>query len=177
MNKREEAIMWKQFITESPWMSSPLPDKFDQQMSSYTSEDIKNKYEFVEKFQDGEIYGNDNELALIFDNALVSYYQYQPKETHIQTKMSWQRKGSNGVFSKFFAEYIIPRFKVVESDYGLTPSAFNMWKKLIILYPQYNFYAKDDDKLYRLTDPMDVYTYQDPIIKDPNSTFIAEYHE
>lgn len=167
--------MWEQFIAESPWMSAPLSDRFDQQMSNLSIDTIASKYTLFDEFDEGDIYISENEVLLVKNHQLVCYYKFQQFHDYIQTKMTWQRKGENGTFRKFFAEYIVPTFKVVESDYSLTPLAFDMWKKLIILYPHYNYYTKDNGKIYKLKDPNDVYTYSDPITKDENSTFIVEY--
>lgn len=175
--KKDDVIMWEQFIVESPWMSAPLPDAFDEKMLSISVEEIKQKYDFIEKFINGEVYGKRGQLFFVRDEEFLAYYQYEQFQDYIQTKMSWSRKGNNGIFRTFFGDYIIPKFKVVESDYGLTPLAFDMWKKLIIMYPNYDFYAKDEGKLYPLVNPEEVYTFNDPITKDENSTFIVQYRE
>lgn len=178
LSKSEEnELMWEQFITESPWLTQPIPDKFTSDMLKIDVEDIKS-LTFLGNLDQFNIFQKiDNsftELYFIKNEEIVSYYRYSELDTGgIQTKMIWNNPKYKGSFLKIFIDYIIPRFKVVESDDMLSQSAYDMWKKLIGLCENYKFYAKVKNKLIPMTGPYDVYNYQERFDYDGNSTFIV----
>lgn len=120
---------------------------------------------------------NLKEYFLISESELIGFYSYTNKDDgSIQTKKIWNSKNHTGIIRKFFAEYIVPKFKVVESDDMLTAQAFEMWRKMMVLYSQYNYYVKDNGELHKITNPEEFLYYKEPMnIDRPNSTFIVEY--
>lgn len=176
--KNDDIIMWEQYISESPWLVSSLPDSLNDYMYSLNIDKILS-YKYVGDYKNYNIYENkindEYELFFILKNILVAYYRYNISENNnIQTKLSWCNKSYKGTFLDIFANYIVPKFKIVESDNMMTSKAFDMWKSLILLKPEYKFYAKLDDKLIKLTSPYDVYTYSERIdTNNQNSTFIV----
>ena len=64
---------------------------------------------------------------------------------------------------------------MVESDGILTDRGFGMWEKMMTTNPQWEYFVKDYGKVYKLSNPKEVYYYKDILDKDPNSTFIVRY--
>ena len=177
--KQENEMMWEQFVMESPWLTQALPDKFDEDMSNLNVDKIKG-YKHIDNYKDYSIYenitGEQIELFVSQNDLFVVYYRYHLNENGgIQTKLTWNNKNNKGSFLDIFSNYIIPKFKVVESDNMMTSKAFDMWKSLILLKPDYNFYVKNGNKISKLESPYDVYLYKERmgITNDENSTFIV----
>ena len=173
--------MWDQFILESPWLKTPLDSKFDMLMSNSDIQKIKNTCEHIGNFEKYEIYEhvsvNGTELYFILGNSLEAYYRYLSNpDGSIQTGLSWNNKKHRGTFRHIFSKYIIPRFKVVESDDMMTPEAFKFWKRIIAENPNYDYYAKVGNKMIELTSPHDVFFYREGmgVGDDENSTFIVK---
>jgi len=164
---------------ESPWLTQALPDKFDEDMSNLNVDKIKG-YKHIDNYKDYSIYenitGEQIELFVSQNDLFVVYYRYHLNENGgIQTKLTWNNKNNKGSFLDIFSNYIIPKFKVVESDNMMTSKAFDMWKSLLLLKPDYNFYVKNGNKISKLESPYDVYLYKERmgITNDENSTFIV----
>jgi hypothetical protein len=139
--------------------------------------DIK-KLRYLENVDEISVFEKThNSFAVLFfikNEELCAYYRYSKLDTGgIQTKMIWNNPKYKGSFLKLFINYIIPRFKVIESDDMLSQSAYDMWKKLIGLCPNYKFYVKVKNKLISMKNPYDVYSYQERFDYDGNSTFIV----
>jgi hypothetical protein len=178
IGKRDEhVLMWDQYIAESPWLNHPIPDKFTQQMESLDVDKIM-EFPKMENCNGLDIYehteeDNTTSLYLIKSGKLAAYYKFVQLPSSIQSKMTWNSPSSTGSFIDMFANYIIPKYKIVESDDMLTPKAFELWKKMIGAYTEYKYYAKVDDKLFPMTNPYDVYSYEERFNPSGNSTFIA----
>ena len=179
MNKsKDNEIMWEQFITESPWLTQPIPNKFTADMLSLDIRKVES-LNFLGNnsgFDTYEEIAEDGATELFFvkNHEIQAYYRYQQKSSgQIQTKMAWNNPKNKGSFIRLFGDYIIPRFKVVESDDMLTQSAFDLWKRMIGGYTQYNYYAKLVNKLIQMTNPYDVHSYEEKFNPGKNSTFIV----
>ena len=179
LTKREDDWkMWSDFITESPWLTHPLPDKFNDDMENIKVEKVLEKYPKIETYKNYDIHENKSEIYFIRDGIISAYYHYSEKpDGSIQTKMTWNNRAHKSSFRDVFANYIIPRFKVVESDIMLTPDAFDLWKRLIAENPQYSFYAKIGEKYTELEYPHAVYTFKEKMGMNDgdNSTFIVTF--
>jgi hypothetical protein len=176
----ENEIMWEQFVLESPWLTPPLPDAFTVRMENLDLNDIR-AFKHIGKYDQYDIHENvtvkNTEMYFLKGNSLAAYYRYSKKSgEHIQTEMTWNSPKHSGSFLMIFGEYIIPRFKIVESDNMFTSDAFSMWKKLIGAFPQYDYYIKRNGKMIKMTHPYDVYSHEEKFSPDgKNSTFLAIY--
>lgn len=178
---RYNKILWEDFIYESPWLLYHPPlGEFNKNMENIDDYRIK-KLGHVENFFEFAILeiknGSVIELFLIKNDKLAVLYSYKNhSDGHIQTIKSWNSKEHMGSFMKFFAEIIVPKYKIVESDEMLSNNAFNMWRKMIVAYPDYNYYVKDNDELFPIKNPYEIDMYKEPMsIDKKNSTFIVEY--
>lgn len=172
----EYKIMWKQFLKESPWLTPPTPNSFNDRMENMSVDDVIVNYNHIEDFHKYRIYGNDTEMIFIFNNEVVAYYRYNITDDGVcHTKMTWNHKNHQGTFLKLFAEYIIPKFKVVESDDMMTSQAFSMWQKLIGHYTDYKYYVKTGDELIPIDNPYEVHNYSEKLAINgkSNSTFLV----
>ena len=177
MGSEENELMWEQFISESPWSTHPISDKFTQEMEALDVSVIM-KFPNVGNTNSYNIYehqGEDNFINLYFlmNSKLAAYYKFTRLSSSIQSKLIWNSPNSAGSFMDMFANYIIPKYKIVESDDMLSPKAFELWKKMIGAYPDYKYYAKVNGKLFQMTNPFDVYSYEERFNPGGNSTFIA----
>jgi hypothetical protein len=178
MSDKDSSILWELYLKESPYSFPNVPNDFNDKMEAIAIADIK-KFKYIGVFEDYQIYEhflkNEVELYFIFEDLLVAFYSYTIRSNQpIKTKMIWNNDKYSGSFRKIFGEYIIPKFKIVESDDSMSNLGFNMWMKLIGFYPNYKFYAKTQKGLIPMTEPHDVYSYKNKIT-DPDSSFIVEY--
>jgi hypothetical protein len=178
--KNENAIIWEQFLSESPWITQQVPDQFNIDMSNISIEKIKSNSK-IGFYKDFEIYENvdgyETSLYFLKDDIFTAFYKYIKTELgNIQTKLIWNDKKYKGSFLDIFANYIIPRFKIIESDDMMTPQAFDMWKSLMLLKPEYKFYVKREDKILKLESPYDVHLYKERMGLDDkeNTTFVVQ---
>lgn len=181
--KNENILIWDQFVTESPWITPPVPDQFNIDMSNLDVSKIKN-YNHVGEYKQYNIYenidGDKTSLYFVKNDSFVAFYKYLKTEYgNVQTKLSWNAKQNKGSFLDIFANYIIPKFKIVESDDMMTSKAFDMWKSLMLLKPEYKFYVKHGNKILKLESPYDIHLYKERIGIDDNgnSTFVVEFQE
>jgi hypothetical protein len=181
MSNKDNKILWELYLNESPYSFPNVPNDFNEKMESITMEDIE-KLNLIGKFEEFNIYENiesaaTNNVELYFTvgNSLVAFYSYTIRSNQpIKTKMVWNDEKHSGTFRKIFGEYIIPKFKIVESDDSMSNLGFNMWMKLIGFYPNYKFYAKTQNGLIPMNEPYDVYSYKNKIT-DPDLSFVVEY--
>ena len=178
--KNENAIIWEQFLSESPWITQQVPDQFNIDMSNISIEKIKSNPK-IGSYKDFEIYQNvdgyETSLYFLKNDIFSAFYKYiKTKSGNIQTKLIWNDKKYKGSFLDIFANYIIPRFKIIESDDMMTPQAFDMWKSLMLLKPEYKFYVKRDDKILKLESPYDIHLYKERMGLDgkENTTFVVQ---
>jgi len=178
--RKDDEIMWEQFIMESPWLTQPVPDEFTVQMDNLDLGYIRS-LNHIGKYDGYDIHENvtpkNTELYFLRGDSLAAYYRYiKRSDGSIQTQMTWNSPKHKGSFLMIFAEYIIPRFKVVESDDMLTSDAFSMWKKLIGAFPQYEYYMKRNGKMKMMFSPYDVHDHEEKFSPNgQNSTFVAIY--
>jgi hypothetical protein len=173
----EYKIMWEQFLKESPWATSPTPNSFNDRMENFDT-NIIGSYDNIGNFEDYEVYQNDNgnELFFMLGDDFVAYYRYEIDDRNVcHTKMTWNHKNHQGTFLKLFGEYLIPKFKIIESDDMMTPQAFSMWQKLIGHYTDYKYYVKTGDELIPIDNPYEVHNYSEKLAINgkSNSTFLV----
>lgn len=178
--KNENHIIWEQFLAESPWITPEVSDQFNTDMSNINVEKIKTNPK-IGSYKDFEIYENadryETSLYFLKNNTFTAYYKYvKTNDGNIQTKLTWNDKKHKGSFLDIFANYIIPRFKIIESDDMMTPQAFDMWKSLMLLKPEYKFYVKSTDKILKLESPYDFHLYKERMGLDnkENTTFVVQ---
>jgi hypothetical protein len=180
MINKDDKMLWELYLKESPWSFPELPNDFDSKMETTNIRDIE-KLNCVGTFEEFKIYetvvGDKIELYFTTSNELAAFYSYIVRNKQpIKTKLVWNSKKHIGTLRRVFGDYIIPKFKIVESDDMMSDSAFKMWQKMIGFYPQYKFFAKVGDNLIPLKHPYDVFTYKEKLT-DRDSPFIVEYGE
>lgn len=178
MIDKDNKILWELYLKESPYSFPNISNDFNQKIESIPIEKIK-KLNHIGEFENYQIYeqSSKDEVELYFTDkdSLVAFYSYTIRSNQpIKTKMIWNDEKYSGLFRKIFGEYIIPKFKIVESDDSMSNLGFNMWMKLIGFYPNYKFYAKTQHGLIPINEPYDVYLYKNKIT-DPDSSFVVEY--
>lgn len=167
---------------ESPWGHGVMGDDFEESMTSYTFDDIKN-HEHVGEFKNTQIYYKeemgDGNYFLWGDGELAAFYQFNLYGDNISTRMTWNNRKYKGLLRKFLAEYVIPKYKVIESDYRMSTHAFDMWKSMSIEYPQYEYYAKyPDGEIKKINHYTQFMIYREPAFhgKDGHTTFVVKYN-
>jgi len=178
MSNNDNRILWELYLKESPYSFPNVPNDFNDKMNSISIENIK-KFKHIGEFDDYQIYEQSSkgevELYFTVGDSLVAFYSYTIRLNQpIKTKMIWNNDKYSGSLRKIFGEYIVPKFKIVESDDSMSNLGFNMWMKLIGFYPNYKFYAKTQHGLIPMKEPYDVYSYKNKIT-DPDSSFVVEY--
>lgn len=171
----ENKLIWDRFITESPWLTQPISDEYNDRMLNIPIRTLKN-LKLVDTFDNMDIHSVSNELYFVSETELIAYYKYNIDDTGMcQTKMVWNNPKHKGIFLKIFGGYIIPKFKVVQSDDMMTAKAFSMWQKLIGHYTEFTYYVKDGEELIKIDNPYDVHNYKEKIsFSDKgNTTFIV----
>lgn len=176
MNDNE--LIWEEFLKESPWYVPALPDEFEKRMSSTDPEMIKEET-YIGAYDDMSIFYKKEAILenyyILKGDEFAAYYQFEKTNGSIRTKITWNSKQHAGTLRKFLAGWIVPKYKMVESDGILTDRGFGMWEKMMTTNPQWEYFVKDYGKVYKLSNPKEVYYYKDILDKDPNSTFIVRY--
>ena len=119
--------------------------------------------------------GERENYYILINDEFAAYYQFVKIDGGIKSKMAWNSKKYTGTLRKFLAGYIVPKYKLIESDDNLTEKGFGMWEKMMMTDPKYGYYVKDFGKVYKLNNPKEIYYYKDILDKDPNSTFVVRY--
>jgi hypothetical protein len=177
---KPDILNLQELLQESPWGYPVLPSSFEDKMLDIKGGDIR-KEKFVERMDNMDIYFNPdtnggNYYVLIGDD-LASYYQYIQNKNSIKTKMTWNSRKYKGSLRDLLTKFIIPKYKIVESDDVLSNSAFSMWQKMVMEFPKYEFYAKlpSGELSDRITNYHEILLYREPITSQGNSTFIVRY--
>ena len=147
-------------------------------MKKINPEDIK-KLPHVGKFGELEVYQKDEKSRencfAIVDENFAAYVQFSIFNGGVKTNIIWNSEKFPGTARKLLTDYIIPRYKIVESDDILSSRGFRMWEKMMLTNPEYDYYVRDYGKMFRLTHPKEIYFYKDVLDKDPNSVFIVKF--
>lgn len=132
-------------MNESPWNYGVMDDDFEEHMSNFSVEKVQ-QMKFVTEWNTMNVYYQTEfgygEYYILKNNELVAFYRFDPKSNYIQTEITWNKRGNKGVLRKFLAEYIIPKYRMVESGNKLSTNAFSMWENMYVEYPQYDYLVK-----------------------------------
>ncbi len=178
MNKtHENQIMWEQFVMESPWLTPALDSRINDEIDKIDFRELKKTGKSIGRYKDYDIIQLESlgvvKLYFVTDVMIAAYYGYIPREDGgTQTKLSWNDMNHKGVFLDIFANYLIPRFKVIESDSMMTPKAFDFWTNLMTLCPNNDYYVKSGNILTKLDNPYSIHFYKEPF-QNENSTFVV----
>jgi len=180
MTEKDNKILWVLYLKESPWFSQTAPESFNSRFETIKIEDVL-KLPYKDRFEEFDIYEHVNmgtvELYCIKNNELAAFFSYlERKNKPIKTILIWNNENYSGSLRRIFGEYIIPKFKIVESDNMMTGEAFGMWQKLIGFYPQYKFYAMVKNNFIPMKDPYDVFLYKEKMTDD-NSPFVVFFNK
>ena len=183
MKQRDIENIQRILMNESPWGHGVMGDEFENEMISHTFDMIKD-FEHVGEFENTQIYykeemGNGN-YFLWGDDELAAFYQFDLFSDNISTRSTWNNRKYKGILRKFLAEYILPKYEVIESDYRMSTHAFDMWKSMFIEYPNYEFYAKyPNGEIKEIKHYTDFIIYREPSFKGryEHTTFVAKYNE
>lgn len=179
--QNDNELIWEAFLNESPFGYHTLPSMFERKMSEMNVDDIKSKT-FVERFGNMDIYhdkdGDNDVYYILVDNEIAAYYRFKDEGKYLKTKLTWNSKKHTGTLRKFLGEYLLPKRGIIESDDAFSNDAFTMWQKMVVEYPDYEFYAKfpDGRMSKRMTNYHEPLLYREPMFKgDGNSTFVMKY--
>lgn len=179
LSKSEEnELMWEQFITESPWhMKNPL-SSFDEYMENLNVEEIMQSSVFS-KYLNLLIYhnrldNNESEFYFIDGSKIAAYCRYQKLNDRIILEMIWNSKNSKGLFKELIKNYLLPKFKCVESGETMSDAGFKFFKSLMEQNPELKFYLKYKNHLTKIQSPKDFSNYKEPLHSDNTySTFVV----
>jgi hypothetical protein len=157
--KTDEELIWENYIiSESPYK---IPISFPEDLNS-SFEDateqliIDNGGELYDKYNEILIYNiqskkdnKTNELYFVKNKKLVAYYRFLIKEDQdcIQTKMIWNSKNHRGIFREIFLNYILPKYKRIQSDDQISERGFQFWEKLLQGGGNYKIYISDNQNM------------------------------
>jgi hypothetical protein len=181
--RNENELIWEEFLKESPWGYAKLPSAFEQKMLETDVDEIRKNDEFVDNFDGMDIYhsfdGEEEIYYVLNGDDVTAYYRFQDMGKYLKTKLIWNSKKYAGTLRKFLAEYLLPRHGIIESDDAFSNDAFTLWQKMVVMYPNYEFYAKfPNGKLSeRMTNYHEPLIYREPFPKDGNSVFIMKYNK
>lgn len=162
-------------LYESPWYNHS--QEFMRNIN-LNIDKVKHSGQVVDRFEDYDVYTfkrNPNALAFTSDYDIISYFEYKDSsiDNAIQIKFTWNNPKFKGVFRNIFIDYILPKFGDIQSDDMLTGDAFNFWKKLILEYPQYNYFVISNGEWIRLSNPSEIDNYKERILDDNSTFFIS----
>ena len=137
-------------LKESPSWATPIVDS-DAAYSNAPYEDLIDESGEVGYFKDYEIRESNrsdlNELFFLKDYTLAAAFQYVIDSTNVvNTKLMWNNSKFPGSFRDIFVNYLLPTFKVIDSDELLTEKGFSFWEKLMREYKNLYFYVYDSNK-------------------------------
>lgn len=175
--------MWEAFLKESPWGNTKLPSAFENKIANTKTDDIRTHHQFIDNFEGMEVYLSSKEEDQIYHilngDDIAAYYRFQDMGKYLKTKLVWNSKKYAGTLRKFLAEYLLPKHGIIESDDTFSNDAFRLWQKMVVMYPQYEFYVKfPDGRLSkRMTNYHEPLIYRDSFPDDENSVFIMKYNK
>jgi len=182
MKQRDVENIQRILMNESPWGHGVMGDEFENDMLAHSLDIIKN-YEHVGEFENTQVYYKeemgDGNYFLWGDGELAAFYKFDLFSDNISTKLTWNNKKYKGLLRKFLAEYVLPKYEVIESDYRMSTHAFDMWQSMFIEYPKYEFYAKyPDGDMKQIKHYSSFITYKEPSFhgKKGHTTFVAKYN-
>ena len=177
----ENELIWEEFLKESPWRYTKVPSSLEVEMNSKNVDDIKNK-DYYGSFKNMEIYHDEENRQGIFyilvDDKFAALYRYKDEGNYLKSKLVWNGKKYPGTLRTFLAEYLLPKYKVIESDDAFSDDAFTMWQKMVVMYPHYEFYAKfpDGKMSKRITNYHEPLIYKEPFPNSRNTMFVMKYN-
>lgn len=171
MKFEENNKIWDLYL-ESPWLyntSSPTDDV------GITIGDVLKYGEQIDTWEGIDVYKSirhKDSFIFVKNDEIVSFYKWDDSvfDGVYQTRYSWNNPKYKGIFRKIFANYILPKLKQIQSDNMLTDKAFEFWKKMMVEYPNFNYYVVDSGEWKKITEPESINQYKGGFNDD--STFI-----
>lgn len=153
--KTDEELIWESYIvSESPYMiPTAFPEELNSSFENATREFIvKNGGKLYDTFNDIEIFvipnPNDTqtqEYYFVRNEILIAYYRFVIKDDYIQTKMIWNSKNHREIFREIFLNYILPKYKKIQSDDQITERGFKFWEKILHSGGNFKIYVSDEN--------------------------------
>lgn len=144
----------QKILLEMPQKMIPIEDNSYEKYSNNIELLVSKSEEFL-KNPNIEIRRAINEsddfvLFFIKNGALIAGYSYKPEQNYIKTKSSWSNPAYKNSFYNVFTNFIIPSFKVVESDDRLTDLGYKFWVKLVDNNSNFSFFVKKNTGVFQV---------------------------
>lgn len=182
MTKQEENdLIWESFIcNESPQRIDGNMYTTGKMLETLSGDVLRTTYgEPLGTLKDGtDVYHSETYMIFFFvlNNVVTAYYNYiENPDGGVISKTTWSNPHHRGSFSKIFISYLLPTFKIIQSDSRLTTLGFKFWENIMSKYPQFDYFIKIGNDYTPISDYTELSNYWNIDMIGEKSSFVVKY--